>query len=111
MAKKMQRPIDVQDAPWSHIGKDALDAAAERVWNTLRADAAIVGADAEPYHLLWSDTKTTVQHAVLDVLGLAVPALLRERAKDMKRSGAHRDEYEALTELADELEAEHGGER
>lgn len=108
--KKAQRPIDVKDTPWSHIGKDALDAAAERLWNMLRADAGVLHADAEPYHLLWSDTQATVQRAVIGQLGTTAPALLRQRAKEMRRNGANADEYAALLDLADELEDEHGGE-
>jgi len=109
MAKKAQRPIDVKDTLWSHIGKDALDAAAERMWNTIRDDPALMGTYSdgytEPYHLLWSDGQATVQRAVLDVLGFAVPALLRQRAKELKADGIDVDH---LVDLADELEAEHG---
>lgn len=105
-----KRPIDIKALPWSHIGKDALDAAAERMWRTLRADAGVLHADAEPYHLLWSDTQTTVQHAVLEQLGTTVPVLLRQRAKELKRNGAASGEYAELLDLADELEEEHGGE-
>lgn len=115
MAKKAQRPIDVQDMPWSHIGKDALDAAAERVWERLRdghAQLAVTfDAHADPYHLASSDSRAIVQHAVLDVLGFAVPAMLRERAKELRRNGAKAEEYAELLNLADELEEEHGGER
>lgn len=34
MTRKAQRPIDVKDMPWSHIGKDAL-----RVLRDIRDDA------------------------------------------------------------------------
>lgn len=114
MAKKAQRPIDVQDMPWSHLGKDALDAAAERVWNEVRGVNPTrddpFDQDFGPYHVQLSETQYAAQQAILVVLGHAVPALLRERAKDMRRNGASADEYEALLELADELEVEHGGE-
>lgn len=114
MAKKAQRPIDVQDMPWSHLGKDALDAAAERLWNEVRGVNPTrndpFDQDFGPYHVQLSETQSAAQAAVLNVLGFAVPTLLRERAKDMKRNGASADEYEALTELADELEQDHGGE-
>lgn len=114
MVKKAQRPIDVQDMPWSHLGKDALDAAAEQAWEVMRFRNLVWNCadDAEegPYHIQSTPTQHAVQLVVLVVLGHAVPALLRERAKDMKHNGASADEYKALTELADELEAEHGGE-
>lgn len=106
MAKKAQRPVDLKDMPWSYIGKDALDAAAERVWRTLRADPGVMGTeDTEPYHLLWSDTQATVQRAVLEQLGTTVPAMLRQRAKELKADGIDVDN---LIDLADELETDHG---
>jgi len=111
MAKKAQRPIDVQDMPWSHIGKDALDAAAERLWNDLRHVNPTrndpFDQDFGPYHVQLSETQTAAQAAVLNVLGFAVPALLRQRAKELKADGIDVDH---LVELADELEEEHGGE-
>lgn len=106
MAKKTQRPIDVQDAPWSHMGKDALDAAAERLWNEV-----LRGPGKPPYHLLTFALDGTdpeiLQQSVLNVLGFAVPAILRQRAKELKADGIDVDN---LVELADEIEEEHGGE-
>lgn len=112
MAKKAQRPIDVQDMPWSYLGKDALDAAAERLWNFMRENALVwdFARDAVelPYHLQGSQVQEAVQRAVLDQLGSTVPAMLRQRAKEIKRNGASADEVSSLVELADELEGEHG---
>jgi len=110
MTKQPQRPIDVKDMPWSHMGKDVLDEAAERVWNVLRDGTAIEAAlgCGDPYHVLHSSAQTSVQRAVIDLFGHAVPAMLRQRAKEMRRNGANADEYTALLDLADELEAEHG---
>lgn len=109
MKRKAQRPIDVQDMQWSHMGKDALDEAAERVWNLLRDEhqqlAVAFDAHTDPYHLASSASQSVVQRAVLDVLGHAVPALLRARAKELKADGIDVDQ---LVELADELEEEHG---
>lgn len=111
MAKqtKAQRPVDVKDMPWSHIGKDALDAAAERVWERLRHDNVVwncVDDESMPqYHVIPSREQETVQRAVLDVLGFAVPAMLRQRAKDYPKNS---DEADALRDLADELETDHG---
>lgn len=106
MAKKAQRPIDVKDTLWSVLGKDALDAAAERVWNTLDSEhlwlACVFDGHAGPYHLASSASQAVVQRAVLDVLGSAVPGMLRERAKDYPETGDN------LTDLADDLEEEHG---
>lgn len=111
MAKKAQRPIDVQDMPWSHVGKDALDAAAERVWNEVRGVNPVntdpFDQDFGPYHVQLSETQYAAQKAVLVVLGHAVPALLRQRAKELKADGI---DVDCLVELADELEEEHGGE-
>lgn len=102
--KKAQRPIDVKDMPWSHIGKDALDAAAERLWERIREET---DADIHPYS--WgSAQQITAQRAVLDVLGFAVPAMLRQRAKEVKKNGASTEYADALFDLADELEADHG---
>lgn len=112
MAKKAQRPIDVKDTLWSHLGKDALDAAAERVWEVLRHVNPTrndpFDQDFGPYHVQLSETQTAAQAAVLSVLGNAVPAMLRQRAKEMRANGASADEYDALLDLASELEAEHG---
>lgn len=109
---KAQRPIDVKDAPWSHIGKDALDAAAERLWNTLDSEhlwlACAFDGHAGPYHLASSASQGIVQRAVLDQLGTTVPAMLRQRAKEIRRNGASADECTALLDLADELESDHG---
>jgi len=112
MTKQPQRPIDVKDMPWSHLGKDALDAAAERVWNTLRDEhlqlAVTFDGHTDPYHLASSASQAVVQRAVLDVVGHAVPQMLRDRAKSIKANGGSNDEIVELLELADELEAEHG---
>lgn len=106
MPRKAQRPIDVQDMPWSHIGKDALDAAAEHLWNNV-----LRGPGKPPYHVLTYALDGTdqeiLQQSVLDVLGFAVPAMLRQRAKELKADGI---DVDCLVELADELEEEHGGE-
>lgn len=107
--KKAQRPIDVKDTLRSELGKDALDAAAERVWERLRHDNVVWNCvDDEsmpPYHVIPSREQETVQRVVLDVLGFAVPAMLRQRAKELKKDGIDVDH---LIELADELEEEHG---
>jgi hypothetical protein len=114
MAKKAQRPIDVQDMPWSHMGKDALDAAAERLWNEVRGVNPVntdpFDQDFGPYHVQLSETQYAAQKAVLVVLGHAVPALLRQRAKELKSDGVTADEVYYLLDLADELESDHGGE-
>lgn len=106
--KRAQRPVDLKDMPWSHIGKDALDAAAERLWNE-----ALRGPGKPPYHMLNYALDGTdqeiIQQSVLNVLGFAVPALLRQRAKELRRNGAESEEYAELLDLADELEEEHGG--
>ncbi len=110
--KKAQRPVDVKDMPWSYIGKDALDAAAERAWEAIRHDPErdtwVQDGYTDPYHLLPSGTQELVQRAVLDVLGNAVPAMLRQRAKEVKKNGASTEYADALFDLADELEADHG---
>lgn len=102
--KKAQRPIDVQDMPWSHVGKDALDAAAEHLWNNV-----LRSPGKPPYHTLTFALDGTdqeiLQQSVLDVLGFAVPAMLRQRAKELKKDGIDVDH---LIELADELEGDHG---
>ena len=95
--------------PWSYIGKDALDAAAENLWEFMRANA-IVWDDIDhgrerPYHLISSGRQEKVQRAVLSVLGTTVPALLRQRNKELK---AHGDESWAMEDLASELEHDHG---
>lgn len=106
MTKPPKRPIEAQDMPWSYIGKDALDAAAERLWEFMRSNA-IVWDDIDhgrerPYHLISSGRQEKVQRAVLSVLGTTVPAMLRERAKDYPETGDN------LIDLADELEEHHG---
>lgn len=112
MAKKAQRPVDVKDMPWSYIGKDALDAAAERLWNFMRESAIVwdFARDAIelPYHLQDTHVQEAVQRAVLDQLGSTTAALLRQRAKDVKNNGASTEYADALFDLADELEADHG---
>lgn len=104
MTKLPKRPIDAQDMPWSYIGKDALDAAAERLWN----DFVPRGTPELPYHLQHSQVQELMQRAVLDVMGNAVPAMLRQRAKELKANGASVDETDALRDLAEELENDHG---
>lgn len=103
-SKKAKRPVDVKDTLWSHIGKDALDAAAEHLW-----DNVLRGPGKPPYHALTYALDGTdqeiLQQSVLDVLGFAVPAMLRQRAKELKADGIDVDH---LIELADELEDEHG---
>ena len=112
MAKKVQRPVDLKDMPWSHIGKDALDGAAERVWEVLRNEhiqlAVTFDRHTHPYHLASSASQTVVQRVVLDVLGSTVPALLRERAKSYRGDPEYGELYEQLRELADEIESDHG---
>lgn len=109
MAKRRQRPIDVKDVVWSHIGKDELDKAAESVWEALRNGGVIFeyGSinEAYPYHVLSSNDQATVQRAVITVLGTTVPTLLRDFIdyEDMPK-----DAKRALRELAEELEEEHG---
>jgi hypothetical protein len=102
--QKAQRPIDVQDMPWSHMGKDALDAAAEHLWNNV-----LRGPGKPPYHLLTYALDGTdpeiLQQSVLDVLGFAVPSILRQRAKELKAGGIDVDH---LLQIAEELEEEHG---
>lgn len=106
-SKKAQRPVDVKDMLWSHMGKDALDAAAEHLWNNV-----LRGPGKPPYHTLTFALDGTdqeiLQQSVLDVLGFAVPALLRQRAKEVKKNGASTEYADALFDLADELEADHG---
>lgn len=103
MPKKAQRPV-VKDMPWSYIGKDALDAAAERLWEGIREET-----DADIYPYTWgSEQQTTAQRAVLGVFGSAVPAMLRQRAKEVRKNGASIEYADALFDLADELEADHG---
>lgn len=107
MAKKAQRPVDLKDMPWSYIGKDALDAAAEHLWNNV-----LRGPGKPPYHTLTFALDGTdqeiLQQSVLDVLGFAVPGMLRQRAKEVKKNGASTEYADALFDLADELEADHG---
>jgi hypothetical protein len=111
-AKKQTRPIDVKDTLWSVLGKDALDAAAERLWNFMRENAIVwdFARDAVelPYHLQDTHVQEAVQRAVLDQLGTTAVVLLRQRAKEIRRNGASADEYTALLDLADELEGDHG---
>lgn len=104
---KAQRPVDVKDMPWSYIGKDALDAAAEHLWNNV-----LRGPGKPPYHTLTFALDGTdqeiLQQSVLDVLGFAVPAMLRQRAKELKKDGDGDNVVWYLNDLADELEADHG---
>ena len=110
MAKKAQRPVDLKDMPWSYIGKDALDEAAERAWEAIRHDPErdtwVQDGYTDPYHLLPSGTQELMQRAVLDVIGNAVPAMIRQRAKDYPKGS---DAADALRDLADELGTNHGG--
>jgi hypothetical protein len=109
VTKRKQRPIDVQDAPWSHIGKDALDAAAERLWNSLRDAGQLHNTrddDMGPYHVQPTRSQESAQRAVLVILGNTVPELLRAHAKEAYPQGSV--EKQALRDLADELEEEHG---
>jgi hypothetical protein len=99
--RNAQRPIDVQDMPWSHIGKDELDKAAERVWNSLRPATG----NLWPYHLASSAEQLAAQQSVLSILGTTVPKMLRQRAKELKADGVDVDH---LVQLAEELEEEHG---
>lgn len=107
MAKKAQRPVDLKSMPWSYIGKDALDAAAEHLWNNV-----LRGPGKPPYHTLTFALDGTdqeiLQQSVLDVLGFAVPAMLRQRAKELKADGDGDNVVWYLNDLADELEADHG---
>lgn len=109
MAKqtKAQRPVDVKDMPWSYMGKDALDAAAEHLWNNV-----LRGPGMAPYHTLtWAMDGTDqeiLQQSVLDVFGFAVPAMLRQRAKELKKDGDGDNVVWYLNDLADELETDHG---
>lgn len=110
--KLPKKPIDAKDMPWSYIGKDALDAAAERLWEVLRHNNIVwnVADDTPegPYHTQSSRVQTDVQRAVLDMLGNAVPAVLRQRMKELKANGASADELYALCDLAEDLENDHG---
>ncbi len=105
--KKAQRPVDVKDMPWSYMGKDALDAAAEHLWNNV-----LRGPGKPPYHTLTFALDGTdqeiLQQSVLDVLGFAVPAMLRQRAKELKADGDGDNVVWYLNDLADELETAHG---
>lgn len=109
--KKAQRPVDLKSMPWSYIGKDALDAAAERLWNGMRHVNPTrddpFDQDFGQYHVQLSETQHAAQQAVLDVMGNAVPAMLRQRAKELKRNGASTEEADVLFDLADELDAAH----
>jgi hypothetical protein len=52
-----------------------------------------------------SGTQEVFQRAVLALLGTTVPAMLRERAKELKSDGIDVDH---LVQLAEELQGEHG---
>lgn len=110
--KKAQRPIDVKDTLWSHIGKDALDAAAEASWEVMRNHGLVWNCvedeEMPPYHVISTREQTAVQRVVLSVLGSAVPKMLRQRAKGLKADGASVGEVDSLLDLAEELEDEHG---
>jgi hypothetical protein len=107
--RKEQRPIDAKDVIWSHIGKDELDKAAELVFNTLRDSDVlwdcVFDQQVDPYHVQPSGTQEVFQRAVLALLGTTVPAMLRERAKELKSDGIDVDH---LVQLAEELQGEHG---
>jgi hypothetical protein len=103
----------MKDMPWSHIGKDELDKAAELVFNRLR-DASVpwdcvFDAHSVPYHLQSSDVQAAVQQCVVALLGTTVPTLLLAEAKRIRDNGADPGSYAALTDLAYDLETEHGG--
>lgn len=100
MVKRKQRPIDVKDVMWSHFGKDELDKAAETLRDVLCEGDVL--KNPEPYHIVCSLDQETMQRAVLAILGTTVPAMLRERARDYPETGDN------LTDLAEELEEEHG---
>jgi len=100
-----KRPIDVKDVVWSHIGKDELDRAAELVWNETRDVGHVWTTNdgaRQPYHVQSSSAQYAAQRAVLSILGTTIPAMLRERARDYPETGDN------LTDLAEELEEEHG---
>ena len=102
--KPPKRPIDAQDMPWSYIGKDELDKSAEQVWEYIRNQT-----DADIYPYSWgSEQQETAQRAVLLMLGTTVPALLRQRVKELKTDGVQEHELYYLRDLAEELENDHG---
>jgi hypothetical protein len=109
VAKRKQRPIDVKDVVWSHIGKDELDKAAETVFNTIRDSDVlwdcVLDQHPDPYHLQPSGTQEVFQRTVLTLLGTTVPAMLRQHAKELKADGIDVDH---LLQIAEELEEEHG---
>jgi hypothetical protein len=106
MTKPPKRPIEAQDMPWSYIGKDELDKAAELAFNYMRDSDVlwdcVLDQHPSPYHTQGSETQEVFQRVVLSVLGTTVPAMLRERAKDYPETGDN------LLDLADELEEHHG---
>lgn len=102
MKQKAQRPIDVKAVIWSHIGKDELDAAAERLWENIRPLRFTDGLSEHPYHLASSADQEAAQRAVLSILGTTVPKMLRVKAED------YAEHDYVLTDLAEELEKEHG---
>lgn len=112
MTKSPKLPIEAQDMPWSYIGKDELDKAAELTFNHMRDSGVlwdcVLDQHPSPYHTQGSETQEVFQRAVLSVLGTTVPALLRQRAKELKANGASVDEIDALRDLAEELESDHG---
>lgn len=111
MTKPPKRPIDAKDMPWSYIGKDELDKAAELAFNHMRDSDilwdCVLDQHPSPYHTQGSETQEVFQRAILSVLGTTVPALLRQRAKELKSNGASVDEIDALRDLAEELENDH----
>jgi hypothetical protein len=96
---KTQRPVDLKDMPRSEIGKDALDEAAEALWNRMHPD--------RPYHIASSAEQYEAQCAVLDILGTTVPAMLREKAKEIRRDGGSADDVYYLKDVADDLASEY----
>jgi hypothetical protein len=112
MSKRKQRPIDVKDVVWSHIGKDELDKAAELLWNTMESGEVLWeygGIQSQGhYHIQDSATQDTAQRAVLAILGTTVPAMLRDQAKVIKANGGNTSDAYYLVGLAEELEEEHG---
>ncbi len=94
--------------PWSELGKDGLDAAAETLWEVLRLGDLLDTNPDTPYHLAFGYQQEVVQRAVLTVIGQAVPGMLRDRARGFKGDPEYADLREQLREMADDIEREHG---
>ena len=111
--KQPERPIDKKDMHWSYLGKDALDAAAERAWEVMRNYGLVWNCvddkEMEPYHVLPTREQHAVQKVVLALFGTDVPTLLRRRANEIYSDRKHeKPELWPLEDLADELEEHHG---